>query len=179
MLPVPLVTILDINETILQIYSQYSFPTSTEHILIALSFPVGSVKLGHERNPFVQWPIAEPWTSILVPMITRMIFEWTFGYHVMFPLLRDTLQNPVCIGILQSHHHAHYSVAPVTSFVLLFRWRVSASPWCSHLCLATRCWMPSHREGPKNISPSSKEQIPLLSYLVTCQTFRWTSQLSL
>ena len=36
------------------------------------------------------------------------------GYHLMFPLLRDTLQNPVCISILLSHHHAHYTVAPVT-----------------------------------------------------------------
>ena len=43
------------------------------------------------------------------------------GYHVMFPLLRDTLQNPVCIGILLSHHHAHYTVAPVIGFVLLSR----------------------------------------------------------
>jgi hypothetical protein len=41
------------------------------------------------------------------------------GYHVAFPLLRDTLQNPVCIGILLSHHHAHYTVALVTGFVLL------------------------------------------------------------
>ena len=112
-------------------------------------------------------------------MITRMIFEWTFGYHVMFPLLRDTLQNPVCIGILLSHHHAHYTIAPVTGFVLLSRWRVPASPWRSHLCLARRWWMPSHREGPKNISPSSEEQIPLSSYPVTCQTFRWAWKLSL
>ena len=35
------------------------------------------------------------------------------------PFASDTLQNPVCIGILQSHHHAHYTVAPVTGFVLL------------------------------------------------------------
>ena len=42
-----------------------------------------------------------------------------FGYHVMLPLLHDTLQNPVYIGILLSHHHAHYTVAPVTDFVLL------------------------------------------------------------
>ena len=104
-------------------------------------------------------------------MITRMIFEWTFGYHVMFPLLLDTLQNPVCIGILLSHHHAHYIVAPVTGFVLLFRWRVPASPWRSHLCLDRRWWMPSHREGPKNISPSSEEQIPLSSYQVTLSNF--------
>ena len=43
------------------------------------------------------------------------------GYHVMFPLLHDTLQNPVCIGILLSHHHTHYTVAPVIGFVLLSR----------------------------------------------------------
>jgi hypothetical protein len=29
------------------------------------------------------------------------------GYHVMFPLLHNTLQNPVCISILLSHHHAY------------------------------------------------------------------------
>ena len=31
------------------------------------------------------------------------------------------LTKPVCIGILQSHHHAHYTVAPVTcpSFSLM------------------------------------------------------------
>jgi hypothetical protein len=33
--------------------------------------------------------------------------------------------------------------------------------------------------GPKNISPSSEEQIPLSSYPVTCQTFRWAWKLSL
>jgi hypothetical protein len=43
------------------------------------------------------------------------------GYHVVFPLLHDILQNLVCIGILLSHHHAHYTVAPVTGFVLLSR----------------------------------------------------------
>ena len=54
-------------------------------------------------------------------MITRMIFEWTFGYHVMFLILHNTLQNQVCIGILLSHHHAHYTVAPITDFVRLSR----------------------------------------------------------
>ena len=43
----------------------------------------------------------------------------SLGYHGMFPLLRDTLQNPVCVGILLSYHHAHYTVALVTGFVLL------------------------------------------------------------
>ena len=43
------------------------------------------------------------------------------GYHVMFPLLRDTLQNPRCVGILLSHTHAHYIVVFVTGFVLLSR----------------------------------------------------------
>ena len=45
--------------------------------------------------------------------------ECTFGYRVMFHLLRDTLQNPVCIGIPLSHHHAHYTIASITGFVLL------------------------------------------------------------
>jgi hypothetical protein len=75
--------------------------------------------------------------------------------------------------------HAHYTDILVTGFVLLSRYRVPASPWRSNLCLARRCWMPSHREGPKNISPSSEEQIPLSSYPVTCQTFRRTCKLSL
>jgi hypothetical protein len=34
----------------------------------------------------------------------------------MFPLHRDTLQNLVCIDILQSHHHAHYTVLPLLVF---------------------------------------------------------------
>jgi hypothetical protein len=130
-------------------------------------------------KPFVQWPTGGPWTSLLVPVSTRMIFEWPFGYHVMFPLLCDTLQNPVCISILPSHHHAHYTIAPVTGFVPISRWRVLASPWHSHLYLARRWWMSSHREGPKNISPSSEEQIPLLSCPITCQTFRCAWKLSL
>ena len=115
----------------------------------------------------------------LVPMITRMIFEWTFRYHVMLPLLRGTLENPVCIGMLLSHHHAHYIIALITDFVLLSRWLVLASPWRSHLSQARRLWMPSHRKGPKNISPLLEEQIPLSSYLVTCQTFRCVWKLSL
>ena len=57
--------------------------------------------------------------SVSVPMSTRMIFEWTFGYHVMFALLRDTLQNLGCIGILLSHHYAYYTKILVTGFVLL------------------------------------------------------------
>ena len=43
------------------------------------------------------------------------------GYHVVFPFLCDTLQNSAYIGIRLSHHHAHYTVAPVTGFVLLSR----------------------------------------------------------
>ena len=31
---------------------------------------------------------------MLTPILTRMVFEWTFGYHMLFLLLRDTLQNP-------------------------------------------------------------------------------------
>ena len=85
----------------------------------------------------------------------------------------------MCIGILPSYHHAHYTVAPVTGFLLLSRWRVPASGWCSHMCLARRWWMSSHREGPKNISPSSEEQSPLSSCPVTWQTFRCAWKLSL
>ena len=43
---------------------------------------------------FIQWPIAEPWTSILIPMNTWIIFKWGFGYHMLSYLVRDTLQNP-------------------------------------------------------------------------------------
>lgn len=75
--------------------------------------------------------------------------------------------------------HAHYIKILITGFVPFSRCSVPVSPWRSHLCLARRWWMPSHRVGPKNISPSSEEQIPLLSYLVPCQTFWWTCKLSL
>ena len=84
-----------------------------------------------------------------------------------------------CIVILLSHHHDHYTDLLVNSFVLLSRWCVPASPGHSHLCLARWWRMSSHWEGPKNISASSEEQIPLSSYLVPCQTFRWTCKLSL
>ena len=43
------------------------------------------------------------------------------GYHVAFPLLRDTLQKSVCIGILLSHTHAHNTGLLVVDFVLLSR----------------------------------------------------------
>jgi hypothetical protein len=85
-------------------------------------------------------------------------------------------------GMLQyppESSHAHYTFILVTGFVLLSRYRVSASPWQSHLCLARWWSILLHREGPKNISPLSEEQIPLLSYLVPCQTFRWTCKLLL
>ena len=121
----------------------------------------------------------ERWKSMSIPMSTRMIFEWTFGYHVMLPFLHDTSQNPGCISILLNHHHAHYTEILVTGFVLLSRYCVLASPWQSHVCLARRWLMQSHREGSNNISTLSVEKIPLLSYLVTCQTFWWTYKLSL
>ena len=34
------------------------------------------------------------------------------------PFVPCTLQNSVCIGILLSRHHAHYTIAPVTSLFL-------------------------------------------------------------
>ena len=117
--------------------------------------------------------------SVSVPMSTRMIFEWTFGYHVMLTFIHDTSKNLGCIGILLTHHHAHYTEILVTDFVLLSHYCVLASPWWSHVCLVRRWLMPSHWEGPKNISPSSEEQIPLSSYPFTCQTFRWSCKLSL
>ena len=38
---------------------------------------------------------------------------------MLFPLLHHTLQIPVRISILQSHHHAHYTVAPVSVLFIL------------------------------------------------------------
>ena len=122
-------------------------------------------------KPFVQWPAAGSWTSVSVTMSTWMIPEWTYGYHAMFPLLRDTSQNPGCIGILMSYHYAHYTKILITGFVLLSRYCVPASPWQSHMCLARRWLMSSHQEVPKNISPLSEEQIPLSSYLATWWNF--------
>ena len=80
-----------------------------------------------------------------------------------------------CVGVLLTPIQAHYTGLLVAGFVLLCRWHVPATPWHSHLYLERQWWTPSHREGPKNISPSPEEQIPLLSYLVPCQTFWWTS----
>jgi hypothetical protein len=112
-------------------------------------------------------------------MITRMTFKWTFGYHVMFPLLRDTLQNPRQSVSSWVMHMLTIPFFSLPVFVLLSHWSFPASPWHSHLCLAIRWWMPSHQDSPMNISPSSEEQIPLSSCLVPCQAFRWTCKLSL
>ena len=76
-------------------------------------------------------------------------------------------------------YHAHYTVSPVTGFVLLSRWHALESSWPSHLCPVRRWWMSSHREGPKNISSSPEEQTPLSGCPVTCQTFRWAWKVSL
>ena len=117
----PLRTILNIHEIIPQIYSHDSRPTNTQQIVIALSlWPSRFSNSRTWTKPFVQWPITGPWTSILVPVSTRMIVKWTFGHHAMFPLLHDILQNPVCIGILLSHHHAHYTIAPIYQFCSSF-----------------------------------------------------------
>ena len=64
-------------------------------------------------------------------------------------------------------------------FCSSFCYCVLTSPWWNHICLDEQWSMPSHREGPKNISPSSSEQIPLSSYLVPFQTFQWACKLSL
>ena len=50
------------------------------------------------------------------------------GYHVMFHLLRDTLQNPVCIGILLSHHHAYLYRCSRYRFCSLFSLMCSGIP---------------------------------------------------
>ena len=94
------------------------------------------------------------------------------SYAIPFASRYFTKPEVRYIDILLSHSHAHYTGLLVTGFVLLSRYHVPASLWLSHLCLARWWWMPSHREGPKNISPSSEEQIPLLSYLAPCHTFR-------
>jgi hypothetical protein len=108
-----------------------------------------------------------------------MTFEWTFGYYVIFSLLHDTSQNPrwsVSSWVMYMLTIPFFFL-PVLFFFLVDMFRHPL--WQSHLCLARRWWMPSHRDDPKNISPSSEEQIPLLSYLVACQTFCWTCKLSL
>ena len=142
---------------------------------------VGSVKHRHEQNPFRSMSDSGSMYIHIDP------YEYTNGIRVNLWLSCDILfasryftkHEVRYIGILLSHTHAHYISLLVTGFTLLSRWHVLASPWHSHLCLAIRWQMPSHREGPKNISSLSKEQIPLLSYLVPCQNFRWTCKLSL
>ena len=100
------------------------------------------------------------------------------SYAIHFALRYFTQPEVWYIGISLSHTDAHYTGFLVTSFVLLSCWHVPASAWHSRMRLARR-WMPSRRENPQNIPPSSEEQIPLMSYLVHCQTFRWTYKLSL
>ena len=73
----------------------------------------------------------------------------------------------------------HMLTIPFSLLPVLFFFLVDVFRRHIHMCLARRWWMSLHREGPKNISPSSKEQIPFLGYLAPCQTFRWTCKLSL
>ena len=89
----------------------------------------------NEKLIFVQWSTAEPWTSILIPILTRMLFEWSVGYHMMFLLLHDTLQNPRWM-ISVSPWNEHMFTIPfflITGFVLFSRYRVPASPWLIHV----------------------------------------------
>jgi len=115
----------------------------------------------------------------IVPMITRMIFEWTFDYHMMFPLLHDTLQNPRCVGILLSHTNAHYIVILLLPILFFFFVDMFWHP----RDIVTYVWPYNngcrHTERALRISPSLEHQIPLLSNLVPYQTFRWTCKLSL
>ena len=129
------------------------------------------------NEPFVQWPIAGAWTSISIPMSTYIWVNLWFSCDPPFASWHS--QNMGCIVILPSHHYADYTEILVTDFILLSRYYVPASLWCSHLCLTIRWWMPSQREGPKNISSLSEEEIPHLSYPTTCQTFRCVCKLSL
>ena len=110
---------------------------------------------------------------------------WLHEWYLSEPLV--IMWCYLCFAILYKTRWALVSSRVITMLtipllpllVLLSRWCVPASPWRSHLRLARRWWMPLHQEGPKNISPSSEEQIPLSNYPVTCQTFKWAWKLSL
>jgi hypothetical protein len=56
------------------------------------------------------------------------VIRANLGYHVMFPLLHDTLQNPMCIGILLSHHHAYLYRCSRYRFCSLFSLTCSDIP---------------------------------------------------
>ena len=71
------------------------------------------------KTPFVQWPVAKPWTSILIPMNTWMTSEWNFGYYVLFPLLRDNTQNPRWDTFVTSWVILMLTI-PVSSLPILF-----------------------------------------------------------
>ena len=118
----------------------------------------------------------EPWT----PMYSHNDIHVNLWLSWAIPLLWDTLQNPRW-DISLSSWVIHMLTIPSLSLTVLFFFLVEMlrHPHYSHLCLDRRWWMPSHRDGPKNISPLSEEQIPFLSYLVPCQTFWWTCKLSL
>ena len=49
------------------------------------------------------------------------------GLSCDVPFVPYTSQNPGCIGILLSHHHAHYTEIFITGFVLFSRYCVPAS----------------------------------------------------
>ena len=101
------------------------------------------------------------WLSCVVPFALRYLTKL------------EIYRSPSELSLCSLYRNPHYRFC--SSFSLL----CSGIPWWSHVCLARHWLMSSQWEGPKNISPLSEEQIPLSSYPVTCQTFRWTCKLSL
>ena len=133
------------------------------------------------ETSFVQWPIAEPSTSISIPMITRMTIEWTFwlSCDVPFALWYPTKLEVRYISILLSHRHAHYIGLLVTGFVLFLVdtfWHardVVTHVWpdedgCHHTNRALRISL--HHQRSKLHSRAIKSLVKL---------FWWTCELSL
>ena len=144
MLLISLEIISVILKTFLIIFSHIPNSNRTQQIINPQTCDTtGSVKYRHERRtPFIQRSVAEPSTSILTPIITRMIFEWAFGYHMLFLLLHDMLQN-LRWDISVSPWYQHMLPIPVfllIGFVFFSCSRVPASSWLIH-AVSGQAWM--------------------------------------
>lgn len=139
--------------------------------------PIGSMKHRHDPEPL---PINDQHRSRGHPYWPlyphEWIFEWTSSCRVLFPLLLDMLQIPEVRhgGIPVDQQLVHYVSYLVTFIVLFSRSRVPASLWSNHKVSGQTMMDTVTPRGPRDISPSSEEQILILSYQVTWHTFPWT-----
>ena len=139
--------------------------------------PIGSVKYRHDPEPL---PINDQhrsrghpyWPPIPTRMNIRVNLQLPWAIPFASRYVTNTRGEIYCIPVYEKFvHHASYLV---TGFVLFSRFCVPASPWSNHKVSGQTMMDTVTPRGPRDISPSSEEQIPILSYQVTWHTFSWT-----